>query len=44
MSEDYVAVYADRHATIKITTKNPITKQVVNITGALLIFQTKLNK
>ena len=42
MSDDYVAVYADRHATIRITTKNPITKQAVNITGAALVFQTKL--
>jgi hypothetical protein len=41
MNEDYVAVYADRHATIRITTKNPNTKLPVNITGALLVFQVK---
>lgn len=36
-----VDVYQDRHITLKITTKNPITKVVVNITGAALVFQIK---
>lgn len=41
MSEDNVVVFADRHAVLRVTTKNPNTKQVVNITGALLVFQVK---
>lgn len=41
--DDDVVVYADRHATLRITTKNPNTKQAVNITGAALIFQCKEN-
>lgn len=36
-----VIIKQDRHATLKITTKNPITKVVVNITGASLTFQIK---
>lgn len=36
-----VNVYQDRHSTLKITTKNPITKVVVDITGASLVFQIK---
>lgn len=36
-----VSVYQDRHSTLKITTKNPITKAVVVMTGAALVFQIK---
>ena len=36
-----VYVQQDRNITLKITTKNPITKVVVDITGAALIFQIK---
>ena len=36
-----VDVYQDRHSTLKITTKNPITKVVAPITGAALVFQIK---
>ncbi len=36
-----VEVYQDRNTTLKITTKNPITKVVANITGAALVFQIK---
>lgn len=38
-----VNVYQDRHITLKITTKNPITKVVANITGAALVFQIKIS-
>jgi len=36
-----VDVFQDRHITLKITTKNPITKVVVDITGASLVFEIK---
>jgi len=38
-----VDVYQDRDITLKITTKNPITKVVVDITGASLVFQIKIS-
>jgi hypothetical protein len=38
-----VDVYQDRHITLKITTKNPITKVVANIAGAALVFQIKIS-
>lgn len=36
-----VNVYQDRDVTLRITTKHPITKAVVILTGASLIFQIK---
>ena len=37
-----IPLKVDRHAAIRITTRNPYTREQVNITGAELIFQCKL--
>lgn len=39
---DKIPIAVDRHADLRITTKNPRTKEYVCITGAALIFQSKL--
>lgn len=36
-----IPLKVDRHATIRITTRNPYTREQVNITGAHLVFQCK---
>ena len=41
--QDKVVVKYDRHATLKITTRHPITKAYMDITDAQLVFQIKRN-
>lgn len=36
-----IPIRIDRHTPIRITTRNPYTKEQVNISGAALTFQTK---